>query len=242
MSVSHKLNVAAAALVSTIALFSPARADVIVITVPPFTWDFNVPSVPLVPGVSDEIFVGSFPVFGSLDFVAGTGGGPGVNWVAFGAPQFNADDTADIAQIAPGVSTITINFSVFCVPRCISSNSNITFNSIGLASSTNDRTGGQVGFVFNHADGSFDTSIVTLKPGTSGLQHFSFDEQNISSVNFFAINPEGPLLQFDEIGFSATAAVVVIPGPIAGAGLPGLILACAGLLALARRRRQLVRL
>jgi len=35
-------------------------------------------------------------------------------------------------------------------------------------------------------------------------------------------------------GFSVTA----VPGPIAGAGLPGLIAACGGLIGLARRRRQ----
>jgi len=32
--------------------------------------------------------------------------------------------------------------------------------------------------------------------------------------------------------------IVAVPGPLAGAGLPGLVMACGGLIALARRRRQ----
>src|SRR5215831_6509805 len=35
-----------------------------------------------------------------------------------------------------------------------------------------------------------------------------------------------------------TGPVDAVPGPIAGAGLPGLVMACGGLVALARRRRQ----
>ena len=34
--------------------------------------------------------------------------------------------------------------------------------------------------------------------------------------------------------------IVGVPGPLAGAGLPGLVMACGGLVALARRRRKLV--
>jgi hypothetical protein len=112
------------------------------------------------------------------------------------------------------------------VPQCqVQPPVGFGFTSIGLASSTNDGTSGHIEFLFNHLDGSFDTSTVTLTPGIAGLQNFSFNEQNLGSVQFFAANTEGDLLQFDNLGATQT---FVVPGPIAGTGLPGLILASGG--------------
>jgi hypothetical protein len=39
-------------------------------------------------------------------------------------------------------------------------------------------------------------------------------------------------------GYGGNLSVAVVPAPIVGAGLPGLVMACGGLLALARRRRR----
>ena len=52
--------------------------------------------------------------------------------------------------------------------------------------------------------------------------------------------PFGSLGNFGSLGvvMPSVASVAAVPGPVMGAGLPGLLAACAGLIALARRRRQ----
>jgi hypothetical protein len=55
------------------------------------------------------------------------------------------------------------------------------------------------------------------------------------------VPPEGEFFAFSQNGLDVRVfSDVPVPGPIVGAGLPGLILACGALMALVRRRRQLV--
>jgi hypothetical protein len=108
-------------------------------------------------------------------------------------------------------------------------------------------------------------SVNFLLPVDLPADHYFFrPEAALSSGNFLLLSAAGPLTgdlqtwirnedlkpDWERIGtdvthqgpFNASFSLtgVAVPAPIVGAGLPGLILACSALLALARRRRQLV--
>jgi hypothetical protein len=106
--------------------------------------------------------------------------------------------------------------------------------------------------LFDPAHATFGSGF---DPNTVGSMHFLFCNANSpcnpsTSVSFSTAN-NGPFSatgtdfafkeSADNVEFYVSALTYnPVPGPIVGAGLPGLMAACGGLLALARRRRQLV--
>jgi hypothetical protein len=83
--------------------------------------------------------------------------------------------------------------------------------------------------------------------GSSGVDanDLHFDVTNATLSQLEVLNDKGNLFVADifcgQTGCSnSTGPVDAVPGPILGAGLPGLVAACFGLVTLARRRRKLV--
>ena len=108
------------------------------------------------------------------------------------------------------------------------------------------------GFFFSQAvfnlDATANGSATINAFDQSGTQFSFLLPLSGTGQNFFTLTTAGGE-EISRVAFTSTVGladvaqirfggVVPIPGPVVGAGLPGLVAACAGLLALGRRRRR----
>src|SRR5262249_42470460 len=128
-------------------------------------------------------------------------------------------------------------------PASLTSSSSFTLNSLFLAGAWND--GLQV-TIDGYSGGIGGTRLdtITVSVNTTGASFFDLEWSGIDAIRFSSAggtpNPVlqggiGPEFALDNLTINAP----VVPGPIAGAGLPGLVLAWGAFLTW-RRRRQLI--
>jgi len=159
---------------------------------------------------------------------------------------FKADGTTVAGTLTDG--SANINFQGFTAPGNPGTLSNTQAITSPQQGNSNPST--EAALLNSYAG----TSFATVTQGPSNPAN-----PLIVSSLYFMLKLDGPntgwavfknlngtlSLTYNEIGTASglshvsTVGTVAAPGPIVGAGLPGLLAACGGLLALARRRRQI---
>jgi hypothetical protein len=128
-----------------------------------------------------------------------------VNWNIYSAthsPNANGDNPTVAENYANSFNTLTQD-----------SGAPFSFQSIALADVFNQGKGYAVDFIFNYFGGGSSAQTVTLESGLLGLQYFTFDQTNLESVVFQAVNPPRTFanVQFDFLGVNGVTGAVPEP-------------------------------
>jgi len=97
---------------------------------------------------------------------------------------------------------------------------------------------------WNVTESTFISAANSLFTGTQLASHSFTTTGTFETINFastgalYSVTEKYTIFATKAGQALSTASISAVPGPVLGAGLPGLILACGGLLALARRRRH----
>jgi hypothetical protein len=163
------------------------------------------------------------------DFIAGcTGGGSSLTctFTAINGEVFVDSQAADI------------NLSANSTVNIAASSETFTFNNVTSTNSTLQSPGGNV-------DGLGTFTVVdnlNTSPPRANTITITLSGTNLATAPNLSGNTFGAHLcdTVTDPNCAATFFSAPVPGPILGAGLPGLMMACTGLIVLARRRRKLV--